>query len=312
MRKHLLVFLLAMAAPMGVARAWDIQCAQPLVIFGDNRPGPGTSTDVRVALDQDGNGWQVWHDLADGRVISRADQYAVNDLRNPSVAVGQLKKDTAWFGLLNGRPNLLMMGRLFDERGELIYSEELRDFRRDPNGFLLMKSQSDCGPDRDGRRWAAVARVSFPATPQTATLSPPQTPVQLAPPAPLSSGDSVPILVTANRALVAVTLGDFPLPQTMVIDTGATVMSIPRWLAVELAKRGEPTFEGQINLCVADASCAERDRVFISKVTVGSRVVERVEAAIAPDGADMLLPFSVITHAGRATIDIEKGLLIFG
>jgi len=89
--------------PGWAAQAWDIQCAQPLVIFGDNRPGPGMSTDVRVALDQDGKGWQVWHDLADGRVISRADQYAVNDLRNPAVAVGQLKKDTAWFGLLNGR-----------------------------------------------------------------------------------------------------------------------------------------------------------------------------------------------------------------
>ena len=154
MRKHLLAFLLATAAPVGAAQAWDIQCAQPLVIFGDNRPGPGMSTDVRVALDQDGKGWQVWHDLADGRIISRADQYAVNDLRNPAVAVGRLKQDTAWFGLLNGRPNLLMMGRLFDERGELIYLEELRDFRHDPSGILLMRTQADCGPDRDGRRWA--------------------------------------------------------------------------------------------------------------------------------------------------------------
>lgn len=93
--------------------------------------------------------------------------------------------------------------------------------------------------------------------PETATLSPPQAPVQLAPPASASNGDSVPILVTANRALVAVTLGDFPLPQTMVIDTGTAVMSVPRWLAIELVKRGEATVEGQINLCVADASCAE-------------------------------------------------------
>jgi len=125
-----------------------------------------------------------------------------------------------WAGLL------LMMGRLFDVQGELIYSEELRDFRHGPNGVLLMKAQADCGPDRDGRRWAAVARVSFPAPLRTATLSPPQAPVQLAPPVAAGSGDSVPILVTANRALVAVTLGDFPLPQTMVIDTGASVMSI--------------------------------------------------------------------------------------
>jgi hypothetical protein len=47
-------------------------------------------------------------------------------------------------------------------------------------------------------------------------------------------------------------------------------------------------------------------------VAIGSHVIEHVEGVVAPDGAMMLLPFSVITSAGRATIDTKKGLLIFG
>jgi Aspartyl protease len=315
MRKHLLAFLLATAAPVGAAQAWDIQCAQPLVIFGDNRPGPGMSTDVRVALDQDGKGWQVWHDLADGRIISRADQYAVNDLRNPAVAVGRLKQDTAWFGLLNGRPNLLMMGRLFDERGELIYLEELRDFRHDPSGILLMRTQADCGPDRDGRRWAAVARVSFTPPPQAATIEPPTplaAPVQLAPPVAANSGDSVPILVANGGAKVAVTFADYPLPQTMIIDTGASAMSIPRSFAAELFSRGIATEDGTMKMCIADGTCADQVRFWISKITIGSRTFEHVEGVVAPDAAMMLLPFNVITATGSATIDTKNSRLIFG
>jgi Aspartyl protease len=260
----------------------------------------------------------VFHDLADGRIVSRADQYSIVDMRNPEIRKYGMKPTVGWVGVLNTNRHLMMQGWLYEQSGLLYYSENLVDFKVNPKGELLMMATAYCGTDPGGDRWRVLTRSannpSPPPPPQVANLEPPApagAPVQLAPSA-ISTGNSVPILVTANRALVAVTLGDFPLPQTMVIDTGASVMSIPRWLAVELAKRGEATFEGQINLCIADGSCTARDRVFISKVTVGSRVVENVEAGIAPDGADMLLPFSVITHAGRATIDTEKGLLIFG
>jgi hypothetical protein len=52
------------------------------------------------AIDQGRFGWQVFHDLRDGRVISRIDQYAVIDMRN---AVNYQKpgfhRDTSWLGL---------------------------------------------------------------------------------------------------------------------------------------------------------------------------------------------------------------------
>src|ERR1700722_2721317 len=76
------------------ARAIDITCGAPLVDVGDARQGPGSSRDVRIAIDEGGLGWQVFHDLNDGRVISRAEQDAVSYLRNPRVSVGKLRRDT--------------------------------------------------------------------------------------------------------------------------------------------------------------------------------------------------------------------------
>jgi Aspartyl protease len=105
--------------------------------------------------------------------------------------------------------------------------------------------------------------------------------------------NSVPIVVINDCARVAVSLGDYPLPQTMVVDTGASVMNIPRDLAAELIKRGVATADGTLIICVADGTCNPRVRIWIDKVTVGPRVVEHVAAIIAPDGSELLLPFSV-------------------
>jgi hypothetical protein len=310
------------------AQALDINCGAPLVDIGDARVGPGSTRDVRVAIDEGGLGWQVFQDLNDGRVISRADQYAVNDLRNPMVAK-RLHYDTAWAGLLNTNRNLMMEGRLYEQNYMLYYSEQLRDFKRNPQGDMIMLSTAYCGTDPGGERmrivkssiWGRpapppqVAMPSYPAltppVPPAASLAPPDPHPVLAPPVNAAT-DSVPIVVINERARVAVTLGDYPLPQTMVVDTGAAVMNIPRDLAAELIKRGVATADGELNVCVADGTCAPRVRIWIDKVTVGPRTVEHVQAIVAPDGSELLLPFSVITHGGRATIDTQKGLLIFG
>jgi aspartyl protease len=319
MRKILGVLVAISAAIPAPAYAIDINCSAPLVVFGDARNGPGSSVSVRVAVDENGLGWQVFHDLRDGRVISRIDQYAVIDMRN---AVNYQKpgfhRDTSWLGLLQSNRDLMMEGRLFDRDGGLYYAEKLTDFKFNPRGDLRMMSTAYCGPDPGGAIWAQVNRSTWerpppPAPPAAVALAPPP-PVQPLP-VPLatsSAGDAVPILVANGGAQVAVTLGDYPLPQAMVIDTGASIMSIPRSLAAELFSRGIATAEGTTNMCIADGSCAERVRFFINKVTIGSHVIEHVEGAVAPDGAMMLLPFSVITSAGRATIDTKKGLLIFG
>jgi hypothetical protein len=218
-----------------------------------------------------------------------------------------------------------MHGRLYEQNYMLYYSETLTDFKRNVRGDMIMMSTAYCGTDPGGDRWRAIthdggeAPAALPRPPLTALFDPPPA-ASLAPPdpsppvsAPLgSSANSVPIVVINDRARVAVSLGDYPLPQTMIVDTGASVMNLPRDLAAELIKRGVATADGTANICVADGTCNPRVRIWIDKVTVGPRVVEHVEAVVAPDGAEMLLPFSVITHGGRATIDTEKGLLIFG
>ena len=80
MRRAILTCL-ALGAPFG-AQAMDINCSAPSVVFGDARPGQGSSVGVWIAVDENGLGWQVFHDLRDEQVISRVDQYAVLDMRN--------------------------------------------------------------------------------------------------------------------------------------------------------------------------------------------------------------------------------------
>jgi hypothetical protein len=80
-KKLAALFAIAAAVP-AAAHALDINCEAPMVAFGDARPGSGSSVGVRISIDQGRFGWQVFHDLRDGRVISRIDQYAVIDMRN--------------------------------------------------------------------------------------------------------------------------------------------------------------------------------------------------------------------------------------
>jgi hypothetical protein len=319
MSKILGVLVAISAAIPAPAHAVDINCSAPLVVFGDARPGPGSSVGVRVAVDENGLGWQVFHDLRDGRVISRIDQYAVVDMRN---AVNYQKpgfhRDASWLGLLQSNRDLMMEGRLFDRDGGLYYAEKLIDFKFNPRGDLRMMSTAYCGPDPGDAIWAQVNRSTWdrpppPAPPAAVALAPPPPPVSApVPVATSSAGNSVSILIANGGAQVAVTLGDYPIPQAMIIDTGASIMSIPRSLAAELFSRGIATADGTTNMCIADGSCSARIHFWISRVTIGSHVIEHVEGAVAPDGASMLLPFSAITSAGRATIDTQKALLIFG
>jgi hypothetical protein len=123
-----------------------------MVTFGDAHPGSGSSVGVRIAIDQGRFGWQVFHDLRDGRVISRIDQYAVVDMRN---AVNYRKpgfhRDTSWLGLLQSNRDLMMEGRLFARDGGLYYAEKLTDFKFNPRGDLRMMSTVYCGPIRVAR-----------------------------------------------------------------------------------------------------------------------------------------------------------------
>jgi gag-polyprotein putative aspartyl protease len=248
----------------------------------------------------------------------------VNDLRSPTVYMKDgLRRDTAWIGTLRTNRNLVMEGRLFDRDGKLLYGEELIDFKMNPKGPLRMSSLAFCGPDPSGARWRTIAGSNSPSSvasspvprwtlPPQASLAPPPPPQPIAAP-PSNGGDIVPIVVDHGRARVAVNFADYPLPQTMVIDTGASIMSVTNELAAALIERDMAyRMDQQTNICLADGACRERDQIMIRKLSIGGRTVMDVPAIMVQDNVEMLLPFGVLNQVGKFTIDSAKGLLIFG
>ena len=134
--------LVAIAAVVpAAAHAVDINCLAPVVSLGS----PGNSSGVRVAVDENGLAWQVFHDLSDGRVISRADQYQVTDERDGANGVNPFY---GWIGLLKRNRNLMMIGKLYNQGG-LFYEEKLIDFGHDPKG--------DSIHGKHGLLWAGAA-----------------------------------------------------------------------------------------------------------------------------------------------------------
>jgi hypothetical protein len=227
-------------------------------------------------------------------------------------------------GILKTNRYLMMEGRLFDQDGKLFYAEELVDFKVNPKGDLRMTSQAFCGPDPSGTRWQTIARLNSPPSvasspadprwspPPQASLAPPP-PAQPVVAPPSSGGDIVPIAIDHGRARVAVNFANYPLPQTMVIDTGASIMSVTNELAAAMMDRGIAyRMDQQTNICLADGACQMRDQIMIHKLSIGGRTVMEVPAIMVPDDVEMLLPFGVLNQAGKFTIDSAKGLLIFG
>jgi clan AA aspartic protease (TIGR02281 family) len=102
------------------------------------------------------------------------------------------------------------------------------------------------------------------------------------------------------------------LTKRMLIDTGATGLSIPEWVAGRLLLRREAVeAEGAI-LTLANGCEERRGGVNIFSISIGGQVLRDVYATVAPDGSEALLGFPVLNQAGRFTIDTKAGVLIFG
>jgi hypothetical protein len=154
-------------------------------------------------------------------------------------------------------------------------------------------------------RAGVYARPPAPAP----TAAPP--PVVVPGPAPKTPIDSVPIYVQQGReAQVDVQVGT--QIQRMVIDTGATDMSLPWATAMALINKGEADYGPKEKVKIADGSVIERWTIVIHRVSIGSHVLTDVKAGVVANGADALLPFPILTKFGKVTIDAENGRLIFG
>jgi clan AA aspartic protease (TIGR02281 family) len=143
---------------------------------------------------------------------------------------------------------------------------------------------------------------------EQARINPPQAAPPNPPPVP-ALGDAVPIASDAGHAKVMVILGG--VGTFMLIDTGASVMSITTAIADQLIANGGATENGQTNITVADGSTKTERSIIVKNLTIGSHTVHDIEACVT-DHAVMLLPFPVLNQVGRFTIDTKDNLLVFG
>jgi predicted aspartyl protease len=162
-----------------------------------------------------------------------------------------------------------------------------------------------CGKaDNEAAHWGA-ARFVGNATTDKKTKPAAPTPA----PAPAASDDSVSIETSNGSTFAMVKLG-VQVIRTMV-DTGASVMSVPRTVANALVENGDAVRCGSYRLKLANGAIARENGIIIHQVTIGSHVVRAVAAAVAPDGAWALLPLTVLNGVGKFTIDYANNKLSF-
>jgi predicted aspartyl protease len=150
--------------------------------------------------------------------------------------------------------------------------------------------------DSEAARWI-VARFAGKATTDSAPAPPPAAP-----------DDSVSIETSNGSTFAMVGLGVQVI--RMMVDTGASVMSVPRTVANALVE-GDAVRGGSWLVKQADGRVVREGSIIIHKVTVGSHVVRTVTATITPNGAWALLPLTVLNRIGKFTIDFANNKLSF-
>jgi predicted aspartyl protease len=137
----------------------------------------------------------------------------------------------------------------------------------------------------------------------------------LAPPAPEAPmaglDEAIPLDIT-DRAHVGVGFGGALSQIPMVIDTGASIMSVSASLAGLLLRNGLAVENGRMLIRQADGMATSKERISVNALTVGGLVVRNVPAIINPDNVEMLLPFSFLANAGSFTIDVKHGFMVLG
>lgn len=110
---------------------------------------------------------------------------------------------------------------------------------------------------------------------------------------------------------VDVTLGT-STPTTMLIDTGATIVSLPQNIADQLVSIGDATLVDKGQFTIADGTTHIKNIIDIGKFTIGGRTLYHVRASVAPDGAEPLLGTNVLNIFGKFSIDAANNQLILG
>lgn len=272
-------------AGLGQAHAAEllhVRCGGFTYFTGSGAPNPRDYVDIDIAPN---NVWSVVYTLANGQVHSRNDQYALGDRSDA--------QSLAWGGTFLKNPKLYMQGafRIDDKQKRVTYWETLVD--RSLGGKVVMQQSALCGPSPN-RPASVTAQAPAPAPVVTA-----------------QGGDVVGLVSNGNAAAVQVHFGAHDA--MMLIDTGATTMSLTPDVANKLLQAGEAHYTGQtVQMTLANGATASEQEIVIDRVSIGSHSLANVRATITTADGMALLPFPVLNQMGKFTIDTRNGLLIFG
>jgi clan AA aspartic protease (TIGR02281 family) len=269
--------------------AIELRCSAPTLLVGQDATRPEyrvVRTDVFHS--ENAHTWEIRHYLSGGAVVSRDVQYALSDTSSDG--------HTQWVGLLNRNPKLRMVGELQkDGNSNIHYDEWLYDDAQ--GGKLVFSASSAC--QRTDAPQTQVAQSNPRATGPSSSLP--------------SPSDSVPIYPSANGRAVYVDVQLGSRSVRMLIDTGATGVTVVRKMALALVADNEAELLPQTGTAqLADGSVREQEYVRITSLIIGGHTLSNVIAGVTPDGADMLLGFPVLNRVGRFTIDTNSNRLIFG
>jgi hypothetical protein len=92
-------------------------------------------------------------------------------------------------------------------------------------------------------------------------------------------------------------------PVTMLIDTGATLVSLPQNIADQLVSVGDATVVDQGSFKIADGTSHTQNIIDIGKFTIGGHTLYHIKASVGPSDSMMLLGTNVLNTFGKYSID---------
>jgi clan AA aspartic protease (TIGR02281 family) len=271
----------------GVVDSIELSCAAPAVFVGDATPGANPVVGVSVWIKN--RQWKIQYTFASGKHVNREDQYSLSDESTDS--------STVWTGSLLSNPRFRMTGDilLYRATDRFFYRERIRD------------------ESKGGRIVVSMVASCYRADQPPIVADAPSTDASPPPSAYSSGSDSVPIYTGAHGSAAYVDVGIGTRTVRMLIDTGATNVSVIRSIAAALIANHEAVLlPVTAPIKIADGSTILEQIISIRTLTIGRHTLHHVIAGVAPDGADMLLGFPVLNQVGRFTIDTANGQLIFG
>jgi clan AA aspartic protease (TIGR02281 family) len=131
-------------------------------------------------------------------------------------------------------------------------------------------------------------------------------------PTPPPAKSPIPIYLDRDGRSVRIDVELGSVTKRMLIDTGASGVSIPESVADRLLLQREAVEAESAIVTLANGSEERQRGVRILSVSIGGHVLHDIYANVAPGSSEPLLGFPVLNHVGRFTIDTNAGVLIFG